>query len=69
MNNFDYFLKLKQNQTNPNAQNEVFTIKQALNIIHNILKDIELTKDDAQTLLKAIDITTKKTLLKRFRKV
>lgn len=59
MNNFDYFLKLKQNQTNPNAQNEVFAIKQALNIIHNILKDIELTKDDAQTLLKAIDITTK----------
>jgi len=61
MNNFDYFVKLKQNATtsNSNAQNEVLTIKQALKIIHNIEKDIELTKNDAQTLLKAIDITTK----------
>ena len=61
MNNFDYFVKQKQNTTtsNSNAQNEVLTIKQALKIIHNIEKDIELTKDDTQTLLKAIDITTK----------
>ena len=61
MNNFDYFVKQKQNTTtsNSNAQNEVLTIKQALKIIHNIEKDIELTKNDAQTLLKAIDITTK----------
>lgn len=59
MNNFDYFVKQKQNTTTSNSQNEVLTIKQTLKIIHNIEKDIELTKNDAQTLLKAIDITTK----------
>jgi flagellar hook-length control protein FliK len=59
INHFNNYIKQKQNTTYSNNVTETTIIKDALKIIHNIQENKELTNEDVQILLKAIDITTK----------